>query len=378
VAVLLTGASGFVGMEILTRWLERSDRRIYAIVRADDNQAAAKRLEPGLDSAFGDGNCFDGQVVALAGDVEQPGLGLPESRLEELARDVEIVIHAAASVSFTLDLEESRRINVGGTRNMLDFAERCRRLRRFSHVSTAYVAGTYPGVFREDQLQEGQEFRNPYEQSKFEAERLVQGRSHLLPVQVLRPSIVVGERPSGWTPSFNVLYSPLKAFARGAFPALPGRADAPVDVVPVDYVADAAYELSANGPEGTFHLVAGRKATSVGRLAELASRHFGKKPPPAFPPPIYRRLVYPLALRRLGGRARERLRKAEVFFPYFSMQVRYDDRRARERLEPLGIRVTPVEGYFHRLLEFANRADWGKRRVERWTARAWRAEGLRT
>jgi nucleoside-diphosphate-sugar epimerase len=186
---------------------------------------------------------------------------------------------------------------------------------------------------------------------------------------VLRPSIVVGERPSGWTSSFNVLYGPLKAFARGAFPALPARADAPVDVVPVDYVADAAYELSANGPEGTYHLVAGRKATTVGRLSELAARHFGRKPPPNFPPPIYRRIVYPLALRRLGGRARERLRKAEVFFPYFSMRVRYDDRRARQRLEPEGIKVTPVETYFHRLLDFARQADWGKRPVSRTSAR---------
>jgi thioester reductase-like protein len=372
-AVLLTGATGFVGMEILTRWLERSDERVYAIVRADDDAAAADRLRPGLASAFGDGDGHDGRLVALAGDVEQPGLGLPESKLDELADEVEIVIHSAASVSFTLGLEESRRINVEGTRNMLAVAEDCPQLRRFTYVSTAYVAGTHPGVFREDQLEEGQEFRNAYEQSKFEAERLVQGRSHLLPIQVLRPSIVVGERPSGWTSSFNVLYGPLKAFARGAFPAVPARADAPVDVVPVDYVADAAYELSAKGPEGTYHLVAGRKATTVGRLAELASRHFGRKVPPSFPPPVYRRIIYPLALRRLGGRAREQLRKVEVFFPYFSMRVRYDDRRARERLAPAGIEVTPVEGYFHRLLDFARHADWGKRPVSRLSARRRRA-----
>jgi thioester reductase-like protein len=373
VAVLLTGATGFVGMEILTRWLERSGRRIYAIVRADDDEAAAKRLEPGLVSAFGEANGDDGRLVALAGDVEQPGLGLPESRLDVLASEVETVIHAAASVSFTLGLEESRRINVEGTRNMLDFAEGCRPLRRFTYISTAYVAGTHPGVFREDQLEEGQEFRNPYEQSKFEAEQLVQGRNHLLPVQVLRPSIVVGERRSGWTSSFNVLYGPLKAFARGSMPAVPAREDSPVDVVPVDYVADATYELSTNGPEGTFHLVAGRKATTVGRLSELASQHFDRKPPPAFPPPLYRRLIYPLAVRRLGSRARERLRRAEVFFPYFSMRVRYDNRRARQRLEPAGIEVTPVEEYFDRLLDFADRADWGKRRLGRRRARALQA-----
>jgi thioester reductase-like protein len=371
VALFLTGATGFVGNEILTRWLERSDRRVYAIVRADDDAAAAERLRPGLESAFGEeGADPDGRLVALAGDLEEPGLGLAAEKRDELAREVDVVLHAAASVSFTLGLEESRRINVEGTRHMLDFAESCDRLERFTYVSTAYVAGTHPGVFREDQLQEGQEFRNAYEQSKFEAERLVHQRSRLMPVQVLRPSIVVGERPSGWTSSFNVLYGPLKAFARGAFPAVPARADAPVDVVPVDYVADAAYELSANGPEGTYHLVAGRKATTVGRLSELASRHFKRKPPPTFPPQIYRRVIHPLMLRRLAGRARERFRRAEVFFPYFSVRVRYDDRRARARLEPAGIKVTPVEGYFHRLLDFANRADWGKRAIGRASARS--------
>jgi thioester reductase-like protein len=357
-------------MEILSRWLERSDRRVYALVRADGDEAAAERLKPGLESAFGDGGGHDRRLEAIAGDVEEPRLGLSDDRRETLAREVDLIIHSAASVSFTLGLDESRQINVEGTRNMLGFADQCQGLERFTYVSTAYVAGTHPGVFREDQLQEGQEFRNAYEQSKFEAERLVQSHSRRLPIQVLRPSIVVGERPSGWTSSFNVLYPPLKAFARGSFPAVPAKPAAPVDVVPVDYVADAAYELSVHGPEGTFHLVAGRKATTVGRLIELASRHFDRRPPGTFPPPIYRRLIYPLALRRLGGRARERLRKTQVFFPYFSMKVRYDDRRARERLEPAGIAVTPVEGYFHRLLDFANRADWGKRAVGRAAARS--------
>jgi len=370
VAVLLTGGTGFLGMEVLTRWLERGDSRVYALVRAEDDEAAAERLRPGLESAFGPLDANVDRLTAVAGDVQEPGLGLAPERADQLAGEVDVMVHSAASVSFTLGLDESREINVEGTRNALDFAERCRRLERFTYVSTAYVAGTHPGTFREDQLQEGQEFRNAYERTKFEAERLVQGRRRRLPVQVLRPSIIVGERHSGWTSSFNVLYGPLKAFARGNFPAVPARESAPVDVVPVDYVADATYELSSRGPNGTFHLVAGRHATSVGRLIELASRHFRRKPPSTFPPPVYRRVIYPLALRRLGGRARKALRKAEVFFPYFSMRVRYDDRRARERLEPAGIRVTPVESYFQRLLDFAQAADWGRQALSRREARA--------
>jgi thioester reductase-like protein len=381
VAVLLTGATGFVGMEVLTRWLERDERRVYALVRARDEEHAMERLAPGLRSALGDEVLDDDRLRALPGDVQRPLLGLAPERADELAREVTLVIHSAASVSFSMGLDESREINVGGTRNVIDFAERCAALgdglERLTYVSTAYVAGTHPGVFGEDELFEGQEFRNAYEQSKFEAERLVRARGRRLPVQVLRPSIVVGERLSGWTSSFNVLYGPLKAFARGAIPAVPADHSSPVDVVPVDYVADAIYELARNGPNRTYNLVAGESATTVGRLIELASGHFDKRPPPTFPPELYRRLIYPLMQRRLPRRAREGLRHLEVFFPYFSMQVRYDDRRARERLEPLGIKVTPVDGYFHRLLDYARETHWGRRQLGRAKAREQASEDER-
>ena len=65
-----------------------------------------------------------------------------------------------------------------------------------------------------------------------------------MPLQVLRPSIVVGDSRTGRTTSFNVLYGPLKAFARGAIPAIPAAQDAPVDIVPVDYVADRVHGLA--------------------------------------------------------------------------------------------------------------------------------------
>jgi thioester reductase-like protein len=370
--LLLTGATGFVGMEILARFLERTDRRIYTLVRAEDEEQAGERLRSTMDTLFGQSDGYAERVVAVPGDIETEGLGLDDESRDRLAGQVGDIVHSAASVSFSLPLRESREINVEGTGRLLEFAELCRDrggLGRFSYVSTAYVAGTHAGEFREDQLDVGQEFRNAYERSKFEAEQLVRSYSGRLPIQVFRPSIVVGERSTGWTASFNVLYAPLKAFARGAYFALPVRRRSPVDVVPVDYVADAIYELARNGPNRTYNLVAGHQATTVGKLIELASGHFEKRPPPTFPPELYKRLVYPLMKRRLPERARDGLRRIEVFFPYFSMQVRYDDRRARERLEPLGIKVTPVDGYFHRLLDYAKDTHWGRRQLGRAEAR---------
>lgn len=334
-AVLLTGATGFVGMELLRRFLMAGDRQVYALVRAPDDQAAAGRL-PAHD-----------RLSAVAGDIERPDLGLSQQTADMLAEEVSTVVHCAATVSFDLPLDRSRQVNVGGTSNVADLAARCRRLERLTYVSTAYVAGEPPGLFREDQLDVGQRFRNPYEQSKFEAEQMIRRRATQLPLQILRPSIIVGDSRTGRTSSFNVLYGPLKALARGRIPAIPARRSSPVDIVPVDYVADRAYELATTGPEGTFHLVAGRNATTVGRLLELSTRHLRRPAPKVLPPELYRRAVHPLLRRKYRG-----LRRLEVYFPYFSMRVRFDDRR----LGP----GPPVEGYFHRLVEYAERAGWGR------------------
>ena len=369
-ALLLTGATGFVGMEVLARFLERTDRRIYALVRAANAEEADRRVRATMAKLFDREDAYAGRVVAVPGDIEAEGLGLREEEREEVARAVGDIIHCAASVSFALPLEESRAINVAGTGRMLEFAELCRDrggLGRFAYVSTAYVAGTHAGEFREDQLEVGQKFRNPYERSKFEAERLVRSYRDRLRIQIFRPSIVVGERGTGWTTSFNVLYAPLKAFARGEYRALPVRRSAPVDVVPVDYVADALFELSSHpldGEDETYHLVAGGRAATVGRLIELSAGYFRRRPPHSVPPVLYERLVHPVAVRTSSGKRREALEKSEVFFPYFSMRVRYDDRRARERLKP-GVRVTPIESYFHQLARFAERSSWGRKSVTR-------------
>lgn len=359
-------------MEVLARFLERTDRRIYALVRAGGADDARDRLANTLSMLFGPRDRYADRVVAVPGDIETDGLGLDASTREHLTGEVSDIIHCAASVSFALPLEESREINVAGTRRLLELGEECRErggLRRFSYVSTAYVAGTHAGQFREEQLDVGQDFRNPYERSKFEAEQLVHSYRDRLPIQVFRPSIVVGERSTGWTASFNVLYGPLKAFARGAYRALPIRRAAPVDVVPVDYVADAVFELS-NGPlkredRETYHLVAGHSATTVGRLIDLSAGYFGRRAPRAIPPALYRRVVHPLLVRRTSGKRRRALRKSEVYFPYFSARVRYDDRRARRRLRPAGIEVTPVERYFSRLADFATRCRWGRVSITR-------------
>ena len=361
--ILITGATGFVGMEVMARFLQRSRRHVFALIRARNDADAYQRLRAVLATAFGDPDAHPGRVTAVAGDIERPGLGLDPGRLDELAEQVDRVLHAAASVSFELGLAESRGINVRGTQHMLGFADRARQrggLERFTYVSTAYVAGTYRGEFSEQDYDVRQGFRNPYERSKWESEGIVRAASGRLPVQIARPSIIVGEQASGWTVAFNVLYGPIRALSAGAYRALPLNLRAPVDVVPIDYVADALFELCSAGPNETFHLVAGDRATTTGRVAQMTAERFHRPMPWIVAPTVYRAL-YPLLRRVVHGRQRLALEHTQVFIPYLNIGVRFQDHVTRARLEPAGVRLLPFEDYFARLLDFALAADWGKR-----------------
>jgi thioester reductase-like protein len=364
--VLLTGATGFLGGEVLARLLECEEGPVYTLIRAEDDERAAARLRRVVASLMGSDEACE-RAIAVAGDITQPRLGMSHRRRDWLAERVDRVIHSAASVSFTLGLDESRAINVDGTRRVLAMARYCAtrgELRSFVHVSTAYVAGTRPGPFGEHELEVGQGFRNAYEQSKFEAELLLRERGRGLPVQVVRPSIVVGDSRSGWTPAFNVLYSPLRAFSSGAYPLSPARRSAPVDIVPVDYVADAILALEGR-PGTTHHLVAGRRASTVGEIVELASTNAGRRAPRLLRPRVYRSLIHPVLVRTGPEKRRRALRRSEIFFPYFAMDVSYDDERARAALAPAGLEPPPLRAYFDRLMDFARLAEWGRRPYER-------------
>jgi long-chain acyl-CoA synthetase len=343
--ILLTGATGFLGGELLIRLLERTDHEVITLVRADDDAGAQARMDATLDMLLPPGSVAPGRVRAVAAHLDRPGLGLPEADLDALAQQIDRVVHCAASVSFTLPLDEARRINVEGTREMLAIAARAPALERFVHVSTAYVAGDRDGIYRADELDVGQSWRNTYESTKLEAELDVLAAG-LPGTAILRPSIVVGDSQTGWTPAFNVIYWPLQAFARGLFPVIPGLPDARVDIVPIDTVAQALLAL-VDGPvtEGIQQVVAGPEALTARRLATLASAAFGA-PEPRF-----------VAL----GEAPEVEERAGPFLPYFRVRGVFAAPRG-------ALRPPPLEDYFGNLLRYAKVARWGKRPNSRWEA----------
>jgi thioester reductase-like protein len=375
-AVFLTGSSGFLGMELLARYLANTDRTIYALIRARDQQEADSRLHSAARAVLPDAGHLRDRLVAVRGDVTMPDLGLDGVQRDQLAQQVTMLVHSAASVSFNLPVDQARAINRDGTSRILELAELCAArgdgIERVAHVSTAYVAGRHRGSFAEDDLERGQDFNNSYELSKWEAEREVRARFADLPITVFRPSIVVGEADSGWTPAFNVVYGPLQAYSRGSLTVIPARRRAPADVVPVDYVADAIFELSSRPDTAgrTFTLAAGPAASSVGELIDMSAAAFGRRRAVALRPSLYKRAVHPLIVRRGSERRRRTLRRAEVYFPYFDVRARFETSGATAALAPVGIKMPPLRDYFGSLVRFAQAAEWGRRPLSRVEARA--------
>jgi thioester reductase-like protein len=352
--VLLTGATGFVGMEVLARVLEQTDLDVIALVRADDDAGAQARVDELLKTLVAPGaRPHEERVRARAADLESPGLGMSAADREQIATQITAVLHCAASISFTLPLHEARKINVEGTREIVKLALQAQAhgtLERFVHVSTAYVAGDRIGRVSEQDGNVGQGFRNTYERTKLEAEEVI--RESGLPAAIVRPSVIVGDSDTGWTQAFNVIYWPLQAFARGLFPTVPGDPAACLDIVPVDVVADALLEL-LRGPvrDGAFHVVSGDQSPTNAKLASMAAAAFDAEPPVFVRP----------------GEDQRAEQRAGALLPYFRVRCTFDARRARELL---GATPPPLEEYFPSLMRYARESQWGKEPSPRWNVAA--------
>ncbi|MEM7203259.1 MAG: SDR family oxidoreductase [Planctomycetota bacterium] len=374
-AILLTGATGFLGAELLRRLIEWDHRPILALVRAASDEAAAERghttLTRVLDRAPTAAEAT--RVQWIRADLEQPRLGVAPANYDQLAEDVEEIFHCAASTRFDLPPDDAERTNVLGLRELIDLARRANghhRVRRLHHVSTAYASGSCRGHVAASHLPKDRphRFRNTYEWSKAKAERLLRAQTDM-PFTIYRPSIIVGDSETGRTLNWNVVYPTLRLLAAGMLPFFPTDEQAPLDCVPVDFVADGIVALGRRSDTtgGTYHLTAGGETLTVREFLQMtygALDRCGK--PTDGPRP---RLLGPMswwAVKHVGGRfgksrTRRAIKKLPVYAPYGQVRCRFDARGEHALLAQEGVQIAPRDHFFPKIVEYALRHGFGSR-----------------
>lgn len=280
--LLVTGATGLLGRS-LVRDLQAAGRRVAILVRGSKTASAAARADEILDDWREVAGVTVQAPVVLEGDIASAGLGLAPAAAAWAARNVDEVVHSAASLSFQAREDgEPWRSNVGGTANVLEFC-RVAGIRRFHHVSSAYVCGTRRGRILETELDVGQTPGNDYERSKIESEKAAVSAPFLDSCTVHRPSIIVGDLVTGFTNTFHGFYKPLRivqpfveaflsaSLEPGSLLDVLGMTGEEVkNLVPVDWVSAVMTRIigDASLHGRTYHLTSTRP-TPVGRLCRV-------------------------------------------------------------------------------------------------------------
>ena len=255
--VLVTGAAGHVGAEVVARLVGRG-HPVVALVhnRFDIVSNNGRPVRP---------------AHVLRGDIRRPDFGLDADVVRELAAQVAVIVHCAAVTDFGLPEQRYAELNVAGTANALALARRWDS--GFLYVGTAYVCGEFNGTFGEHQLDVGQRFGNGYERSKHQAEHLV--RASGLRWAVVRPGIVSGEHRTGHSREHKHIYQVLKLIVEGKLRTLPGNYAATLALSPVGHVADTiatATERFSDNVGCTFHAV-GAKCVSLQTISDILAEY---------------------------------------------------------------------------------------------------------
>ena len=355
----VTGATGFIGRNLLARLLARKGD-VHCLVRKGSQDKFAA-----LCARFGEAG---ERLHAVYGDLARPGLGVAPAQRKALAGKIRHFFHLAAIYDLAADAESQTIANVEGTRNALELATQLK-AGCLHHMSSIAVAGLYPGVFREDMFAEAEDLEHPYFKTKHEAEALVR-KEYARPYRIYRPSVVLGHSQTGEIDKIDGPYYFFRALkkVRQALPQwMPviGIEGGRINMVPVDYVVDAMDHI-AHKPDldgGCFHLTdpAPRRIGEVlnifaraGHAPEMTMRLDARmfafipamvKQALAGLPPVKR--FTNVVLRDLGIPA-DAIRM--INYP-----TRFDSREAERALRGTKIRVPDLQQYAWRLWDYWER-----------------------
>jgi long-chain acyl-CoA synthetase len=356
-ALLLTGATGFVGSELLGLWLAANRGCRIAVLSRQPHRISEL-------------NSLDG-VIALQGDIGHPSLGLGNQTYDELAESITGIMHCAANTRFTLSLDEARAANTEGTQNLLRFARKCRELEKFAFVSTAYVVGKASGHFLEGPIHHQSGYHNAYQQSKHDAEDLVTKAMDQLPACIFRLSSIVGDSRTGAVRQFNYVHQLIKLFPRNALPMIPGIPDATLDLIANDWALPALRFLFDHGfVAGSFyHICAGPDhSLTLSEMLEIMLRLFesheeARKWLPIRVPALVSLSQYDEFVEQSRGGGdkllNELLRVLGYFLPHFGILQTFDNQKTLNMLAKSGLRLPPARSYFEKVVRYCLETNSG-------------------
>jgi thioester reductase-like protein len=342
---LLTGFPGFIGTRLAHKLLtDDPDLSIVAIV---EPRMVGRAREVAAGETHGD------RIRVIEGDITDPKLGLSDSDYDQLAADVDRVYHLAAIYALQVPEDLARRVNVEGTRHVIDFCRACKKLERHHYVSTSYVAGKRKGLVLESELDEGQKFKNHYEATKFAAEVLVKDSMADVPSTIYRPGIVVGDQFTGETTKFDGPYFLLRTLSINKELHLPvakmGTDEATFNAVPVNFIFDAIAACT-NDPEtvgATLALVDPQPLTTSQLYRALSLAYMNREPTlPALPKQLLELSLRTNWMRKRTGNA------PHESLVFMSHPVQYDATEATRHLARSGVRCPGFSEYVATMVDF--------------------------
>lgn len=340
-AALITGFPAFAARRMIQQIVSADpDTKLYVLARDKFAGEAASLV----------GALSPGQAEVLVGDVCDMDLGLSSAEYRALSRELTWIHHLAGIHVMGIDDETAHRINVVGTRTVIELARDAARLERVVHWSTAMVSGDRRGTYYEDDLEAGQKFHNAYERTKYEAERMVRAAMRQLPITVVRPSIIVGDSKTGEIDRLDGPYYLLVVIATNAsgvrLPLL-GKSDAPLHLVPIDYVVEAAWHVarSERAAGKTFHLVDPSPMAARAVFEAVADHARTEKPRGHIPRPLARAVLRTPGLSRLG-------RGPLAFVDTIDHAVHYDQTNTAQALAGTTVRCPSLAEYLPALVRY--------------------------